>query len=686
MSLLQMYPIETAGGIDRILQTASDLAQRREDESKATQGDKLSLGARLKVTMWKGFTNQVSSPEKSPVEPETSDDDGNDTETPEGSDLPGITSRLATTVWRGITNQTSMEAPPSPVYPLSPVQSRSPSPLPTHQQTDLGDGQTRDTATSLPAQAPSTIWGYAEKFKDSDAAATLAKVSSNWRAKALLGSWSLRGGNSADISGSLEPPKAVRSGSVRGDNGLAPGIRRGSLPGMDRSGVYSPPAPPAFFRSPRNSLIIPSNKSTTSSPDQSPLADGGLLHKTKSLQSTLASLTRTPTHQPPPKSGPRPLLLNSSTLITAPSRDHGSSQSLSLGQTERGQWADVMRGKVHGLHRDSMSSVSSLSPSDALSRPLKSNRSDWDSDTGGPSRLVPLNRRSVSPMAPKFKAPHTRTKSGSESTSSERGILSPPLPVPPIPNNFKTLSRGWGHVEILNFPPLTSPPKTPASIPSHTNGIVRVTDPEQHRGSVVLEDTNYQALEPPLHARKLVRKKTPPPSQYQADDTSDSSIAGVPSRSPRARSKRYPARLTKLYIQENSRSLTVAEQQRTPSPNSLVVDWPREDQDTVMTPRASNFDVDQVPSTSPTSMRPLRRSRKVSGDGQERINKAFTEGHEVRARKISTDSRTRKVSADSKEAMRRTRDSAAEEGDDEGYDDLLSAYESEEGSLETSLR
>jgi hypothetical protein len=34
---------------------------------------------------------------------------------------------------------------------------------------------------------------------------------------------------------------------------------------------------------------------------------------------------------------------------------------------------------------------------------------------------------------------------------------------------------------------------------------------------------------------------------------------------------------------------------------------------------------------------------------------------------------------------KRTRDSSAEEGDDEGYDELLSAYESEEGP-QISLR
>ena len=51
-------------------------------------------------------------------------------------------------------------------------------------------------------------------------------------------------------------------------------------------------------------------------------------------------------------------------------------------------------------------------------------------------------------------------------------------------------------------------------------------------------------------------------------------------------------------------------------------------------------------------------------------------------KKILTDLplRTRKVSGEGREGARSSRDSAAIEGDDEGYDDLLSAYESEESS------
>jgi len=48
--------------------------------------------------------------------------------------------------------------------------------------------------------------------------------------------------------------------------------------------------------------------------------------------------------------------------------------------------------------------------------------------------------------------------------------------------------------------------------------------------------------------------------------------------------------------------------------------------------------------------------------------------------KILTSKKMRKVSATSDPKARTVRDSSAEEGDDEGYDDVLSAYESEEGS------
>ena len=81
----------------------------------------------------------------------------------------------------------------------------------------------------------------------------------------------------------------------------------------------------------------------------------------------------------------------------------------------------------------------------------------------------------------------------------------------------------------------------------------------------------------------------------------------------------------------------------------------------------------------------VKRVRKLSGDG--RVRKLSSEGQPVRARKISADGRVirpRKVSNESRENKRESR---AVEGDDEGYDDLLSAYSESEGNgPDTRLR
>jgi hypothetical protein len=101
--------------------------------------------------------------------------------------------------------------------------------------------------------------------------------------------------------------------------------------------------------------------------------------------------------------------------------------------------------------------------------------------------------------------------------------------------------------------------------------------------------------------------------------------------------------------------------------------------DNAVTPRAAAFNgtTEQSPTsfTSPISpILPPIRTRKLSSEGR----KAQGETSEPRARKISSSShspRTRKVS-EGKSAKHT--ESAAEEGDDEGYDELLSAYESED--------
>ncbi|KAK0240250.1 regulator of Vps4 activity in the MVB pathway-domain-containing protein [Armillaria nabsnona] len=647
MSLLQHYPIASAGGIDTIMQAAFDLLHRREEESKTAKDDQLSLGARIRVTMWKGFTNQIPSPERSPNASDSEDepppDDGNETERPTEDLNPGITSRLASTVWRGITNQSSMEPPPSPISPAT----APPSPLPASVSLSPATAEEKAPSTSY-IPASTRLWGYAEKLKASDTAATLAKVSTNWRAKALTGSWGARKEAPATATESTSP-RSQDSGSPK----KVEGPRR-SLPAPDRSGVYSPPARPAYFRPPRDSVIFPEGLNSVGSAPNSPASEPtpestpSLIDRTKNLQASLTSLTR-----PTPKAGPRPLLLNSSSLITSRNINRPPSVPSQPGVDE---WSDVRRAKgQRAIHRESQSSVSSLSASDIF---LRANRSDNESDTGGSSRRIPLNRRSVSPMAPTFRVPSSRHAAVSSATASpDRNIQGLSFSSQGDIVLKSSDANGWGRVDSADSPPLSSPlpPKTPISVSLHDNGPI-VTD-----SSAPNDSFDIVPLEPPPQPKKLVRKKTPPPTNY-VDDTSDSSIADSPSRSSRVRSRRrQPSRPPPLRIRDATRSQSQPDQ----AGGSLSVEWPEED--TVYTPRASCFEGDDIPSTK------VRRPRKISSDEN-------GDSNEARTRKISTESRTRKVSTDTAKAARRTRDSAAEEGDDEGYDDLLSAYESEEGA------
>jgi hypothetical protein len=119
----------------------------------------------------------------------------------------------------------------------------------------------------------------------------------------------------------------------------------------------------------------------------------------------------------------------------------------------------------------------------------------------------------------------------------------------------------------------------------------------------------------------------------------------------------------------------------TTPPSTLTLPEFLDYHDNTVTPRASAFyDFNEQDSTSSASpvfpTLPPIRTRKVSGDGR----KAHADASEPRPRKISSLShspRPRKVS-DSKSVKRV--ESGAEEGDDEGYDELLSAYESEDSA------
>ncbi len=235
-------------------------------------------------------------------------------------------------------------------------------------------------------------------------------------------------------------------------------------------------------------------------------------------------------------------------------------------------------------------------------------------------------------------------------------------------------SRGWSRIDVLDSPatlpaspPLHTPPPPSAALnPSAVSGAV------YQRGSVITPEPGVRVLEAPSQARKLVRKKTPPPLLGY---TSDSSAAPeAPLRSPRLRSKRSPHHLTKLHIQKPGQ-LEVST-----TPNRLALPELSDDHETAVTPRATAFrESNGENSASPKSPAPgPHRTRKLSSDGRKASGDAF----EPRPRKISSSGhspRTRKVS---ETRSAKQTESAAEEGDDEGYDELLNAYESEDSTMQ----
>lgn len=657
ITLLQSYPIGASGGIDRVLQTAHELTQRRIEESKTSKSENITLGARIKATVWKGFTNQITDAddveeeeERSSSDEEGSREDGNETETP---DAPTLTSRLANTVWRGITNQSSMDKSPSPQSPTSPL--RPPSPPPPQSPPE-------PIASSSSLSPPPSIWGYAEKLKDSDTIATFTKVSTNWRAKAI-NAWSSRHNASApngDVSSPAStkselPPLTSDRWSPQSDGAS------NSRDGNRRSIASDAPSRPAFFRSPRESFLpLPRREPFTApqSPEIQPQQD--FIHKAQVLASLTAFNSRSATPSRPPKSAPRPLLLNSSSLITAKSPPSAHSDG-GLPVKRHGEWADITKG--HALHKDSMSSISSLSPSEALNGPnLRPSKSDVESDGG--SRRVALNRKSISPMAPASRALRThRAMSPLSGTSDAR--IHDPMSRTHIGSIVEDSSseRGWrGYYPTDSPTTVSSQPVPPTPItPVHEAGKVLVNG--ESRQSSISEDSI--PLGPPTPSKDLLRKKTPPPVRRDTNN-SDSSQAWTP-RNPHVRSKRRP-RLPSLRTRDNNLRPTSVVEHKIVSPNTLAPPEWLEEQEIAMTPRAVEFASTEPTSASTTSPHSPHPRRKTSSDT-------------VRSRKISGGSDVR-LGKSSFADTHGTGDSAAEEGDDEGYDDILSAYESEEGSRE----
>ncbi|KAG9313346.1 hypothetical protein JVU11DRAFT_5653 [Chiua virens] len=723
IALLKSYPIDAVGGIDRVLQTAVDFARKRVEErekEKERERESVGFGVRIRQQMWKGFTNQVAEAEeeeeKEEEEEEEEDteeeeteehDDGNETETPAA---PTLASRLANTVWRGITNQSSMDDEvPSPPSPSSARQS----PTPPEEEGTEGSTPTPTSQASL--------WNYAGKLKDSDTVAAFSKVSTNWRAKAL-DAWRVRKDSNASASsvpmspGHPTPPSSASEVAPR-QSGW-PGIsdtdplshRRGSLPGTQRE---------TFFHYPRRQYnTAPSSPKVDST--ARPLRDSDTESNSSSVYASSGCFPCFPYHAPvlssTPKNVPRPLMLSSRDRITTK-----SPQLLEGGTLDNrggvGEWGEVISTKkgCHTVRQASVSSTSSLSPSEALNRSPRllptttharsvgtGQRSDYDSDGSTASRKVPLNRKSVSPMALASRSPHLPWNASPSGGGRSTGH--------PLSNGSVTAEdmetgyeRGWRHFEEqttsattctttgFDSPTTIGSPRTPLMPAIPGPGVIRIVN-GGHVGTNSIStlseasEVNVTSFEPSTQSRHGLRKKTPPlPVQTTSPDDSDEGTMPISAleseaselslpesvdRTPlgkapaRLRSKRHVSRPAHLRLRPTWTGTAMGDQ-RTPSPKprSLGPEHSTEC-DPATTPKMGDYsgrngkeaDVEgggggvMVPSKSPVV-------RNVSKEG--RVKKVPTEG-------------------------RRMRDSGAEEGDDEleGYDDLLSAYESEEGSRE----
>ncbi|OCH95037.1 hypothetical protein OBBRIDRAFT_25471 [Obba rivulosa] len=676
MSFLQQYPLEAVGGIESVLQSAHDLAARREARSSVFRGENTGIGARLRETFWTSFSYQSS--EKATI---TEDDASEDYTSEEEREVNGqestLTARLANTVWRGITNRSAMDESPSPISsaPNSPALPSSPlpsSPLPSSPL----PSPTPSQADSAASRGRSSIWGYAEKLKESDAAATLSKVSTNWKVKAM-DAWNKRSSVSSSGAATLSPSlnaaqaESYRRASLSGTSPRNGEDKRSSLPLMDRKDAYSPPPRPAFFRPVRDSIMplgVPVFSPTSG--EASPVSDTGSTTSARSARSSLAM----PDGSKVARSGPRPLLLNSSSLITSPQSRSPSSTTTSASADRH--WADMVRGKRPAvLHRSSQSSISSASPSDVQRRPRRAEtQSELESDST--SRIVPL-RSTPSPMARASRRTASTSffPSTSPNTTVHRRLHTESQQQNGSDDSHG--SRGWGRVDATPDSPASTshaspPPQTPDAAASFTQD-VRVRTSDSRRDSLLDRGSDGtqspQVVQEPKLSRRVALNRL-----QMDEDTSDSSAAQIPPRSPRAKARHHVPRLNSLRSRESTKASTTefpSAKQTSLMPELL------EDVD-VSTPRAMSFE-SATSSTQPVSPR-TRRVRKISGESTSGSRTRKISGEGARTRKVSDDGTprlSRKLSSE-RDGSKHKRESAAVDGDDEGYNDLLSAYESED--------
>jgi len=643
MVFLQNYPVNVVGGMEAVLQAADDLTTRREAEARAAQATRTGVGAKIRGAVW-GFSGQPGSAVATPALSATNEParrrDISAGIIDTTADPLTFTSRLADTVWRGITNQSAMDEPSTPTTPSSASPPRSPyPPSPQLLAQTFSPGPPSPLVlgsrggTPEPVAIGTNLRNYAEKFRDSDAAAKLSKAGTNLRVMAL-DAWHKRGA-SENVHDYLEqgaeksPSDAshTRNYSVESEGSYF--SRKSSF--SDADPTYTPPPRPSHFRPPRESMFLDMSRvsSTPASPALSAASE-------LSVSSTGSGRSIS--------GGPKPLLLSTSKPV--------------LSMSEGGK----LRSHVT---QDSISSTSSLSPTDYRSK-RRTDSLSWDSDTTK-SRVVPIRRGTgnVSPAAIVAKLSRSRRDATESEKSGYLGKLSKEQKLTVEATAQPSIPEEDG----VNPPsPIQSPPPdTPSSLISPVSEDVRVLDIEPQRGSL---DLNYMS-EDNAPIRSFLRRKTRFPVELPPEeDASDSSVTGARIKhSQRVKARRQLPRLqtdgegSERVMAANSSTLRLPE-------------WPHglSTEDTP-TPRASDFEV-AFPS-SPRSPRSPRRPRKLSGDGEARPRKISGESREAISRKVSGGG-MRKVSGGS---IRYSQESSSMEGDDEGYDDLLSAYESEEGHL-----
>ena len=670
MALLQKYPMSELGGPERVIDIAVGLTSRRELAAAAP-----GLGGKLRGSVWTGFITRKPPPEHSSREPDTQSDgtpspewpdsgaeDGDDTETPAGA----LLGKFGNTVWRGITNQSSMDVPSPPLMPASPAGKLDELPSPNVATSSaarignkLGDsiwrGLTNQSAMeappsptepSMPSPTPSesdgllspissaSIWNYRERLKESDAAAALSKASTNWTAKAVT-LWS-RNTPTSTASSPEFPSRHSRADSLGISNKSWTEMfpKRGSLPNhYDKE--YSPPPRPNFRES---RYFEPEQRSLSKSSVGLP-SPPNLLIKSKSA---LASLTGS-TPAPALKTAPRPLLLSSSSLITP-------SNPRRLGRSP----TPVPRSPQP--QRDSMSSVSSASTS--LSSARYSTHSDRDSEPYNTGRFVPLRRgaRSSSsrPDVARTTRPEITQRLGPENDSEfTQGASSSSLPRNHQRRTSSEESTKRGRLpDSPSTLPSSPPPKTPITVVNSPD--VRVNGgKEPPQGSLMFSESGNTRGAPSVE-RKVGRKPSwntsfvPPASPLEtASDSSTTHDPGLPVHNKRHGQRPVNLRLKSDSDLRRSTSAAVVEQRSPRDMTALTAE--NFSEAIVKTPRATDF-------PSPSSP-----------------------GRPTRVRRNSRSPRRPLRKTDTPE-----KGSDGEEGDDEGYDEFLSAYESEDNNTTAS--